>query len=132
MAQLYGKNGAIAIGAAASTIAYLDSWTLNFTGDKDEVTAFGQDFHTFLPTLQGATGSASGKSDPVASGQTSIRTMFCSGASVTTVALWLTESSGLVFTCSSVLIDGFSLGVPVANVQTFSFSFTVNARPSHS
>jgi len=131
MAQIWGKNGAVAIGAAASTVAYLDSWNMTFTGDKDEVTAFSDDWHKFLPTLQGATGSASGKSDPTASGQASIRTMFLSGASVVSVSLWLTETSGQVFTCSA-LVDSWSVGAQVGVYEPFSFAFTVIARPSHS
>lgn len=130
MAQIWGKNGLVSASALASTVAYLDTWSINFTSDKDEVTAFGGDWHTYLQTLQGATGSASGKSDPTASGQSAIRTMFLSGASVVAVSMWLTETTGQIFTCSA-LIDSWNVGVNVNQAETFSFNFTVNTRPSH-
>jgi len=131
MAQISGKNGQVYIGAATSSIAYLDNWSINFTTDKDEITAFGGDWHTFLLTgITGATGTMSGKSDPTASGQSQIRTLYLSGGSVVAVSLWLQETTGQVFTCS-VIVDSWGVGVSLNAVETFNASFTVNTRPSH-
>jgi hypothetical protein len=131
MAAIKGRDGQIALGAAASTIAYIDTWSISFSSDKDEITAFGDDWHKYIQTIQGATGSASGTRDTAATGQTNILATFCSAGTVASQNLWLTETTGAVFTCA-VLIDSIDIGVPVNGKETFSIGFTVNARPSHS
>jgi hypothetical protein len=131
MAAIKGRDGQIALGAAASTIAYIDTWSISLSSDKDEITAFGDDWHKYIQTIQGATGSASGTRDTAATGQTTILALFCSGGTVASQNMWLTETTGAVFTCA-VLIDSIDIGVPVNGKETFSIGFTVNARPSHS
>ena len=132
MAYLKGVSGQIAMSATASVIANITRWELRFSSDKEETTGFGGDnWHTFTQTMQGATGRMSGYSDPAATGQANIKEMFCSGASVVAFILMLTETTGHVFTCSSVLIDDWGIGIDAPRLQTFDASFTVNARPAH-
>jgi len=130
MAAIKGRDGQISLGAKASTIAYIDTWSISFSSDKDEITAFGDDWHKYIQTIQGATGQASGTRDTAATGQTTILALFCSGGTVATQSMWLQEESANVFTVS-VLIDSIDIGVPVNGKETFSIGFTVNARPGH-
>ena len=71
MARLHGRNGilyaAIASGAAASPVAYLSDWTVNFTVDKVEVTAMGDKTKTYVAGLPDAQGDFSGWYDDATS-----------------------------------------------------------------
>lgn len=64
MARIHGKGGfayvAIASGAAASPVAYLSDWTINFTVDQPEVTAFGDANKIYVAGLPDASGDFSG------------------------------------------------------------------------
>lgn len=51
---------AIASGAAASPIAYLTDWNINFTVDQPEVTAFGDANKIYVSGLPDASGDFSG------------------------------------------------------------------------
>ena len=62
--RLHGRNGiiyvGIASGAAASPIAYLSDWTINFTVDQPEVTAMGDTNKIYIAGLPDAAGDFSG------------------------------------------------------------------------
>lgn len=64
MARLHGKSGmvyvALASGAAASPIAYMSDWTINFTVDQPEVTAFGDLNKIYVSGLPDAAGDFTG------------------------------------------------------------------------
>lgn len=64
MARIHGKSGmcyvGVASGAAASPIAYLTDWNLNFTVDQPEVTAFGDLNKIYVSGLPDASGDFSG------------------------------------------------------------------------
>jgi hypothetical protein len=64
MARIHGKGGmiyvGIASGATASPIAYMTDWTLNFTVDQPEVTAFGDANKIYVSGLPDASGEFSG------------------------------------------------------------------------
>lgn len=64
MARIHGKGGlvyvGIASGAAASPIAYMSDWTINFTVDQPEVTAFGDANKIYVSGLPDASGDFSG------------------------------------------------------------------------
>ena len=64
MARIHGRNGilysGIASGAAASPVAFLSDWTINFTVDKVEVTAMGDHVKTYVAGLPDAQGDFSG------------------------------------------------------------------------
>ena len=50
----------IASGAAASPVAYMNDWTINFTVDQPEVTAFGDLNKIYVSGLPDASGEFSG------------------------------------------------------------------------
>lgn len=62
--RIHGRNGmcyvAIASGAAASPVAYLSDWSINFTVDQVEVTAFGDPNKLYVSGLPDASGDFSG------------------------------------------------------------------------
>lgn len=62
--RLHGRNGqvyfGIASGAAASPIAYLNDWSINFNVDIVEVTAFGDANKIYVAGLPDASGDFSG------------------------------------------------------------------------
>lgn len=61
MSRIHGRRGRLYVGlasgsAVASPVTFLNSWSINFTTDKVEVTAFGDDNRTYvsgLPDTQG-------------------------------------------------------------------------------
>jgi len=64
VARIHGKGGmcyaGILSGAAASPIAYLTDWDINFTVDQPEVTAFGDANKIYVAGLPDASGDFSG------------------------------------------------------------------------
>lgn len=64
MARIHGRNGvlyvAVASGGSASEIAYLNKWSIEFSVDDVEVTAFGDTNKTYVAGLPDASGSFGG------------------------------------------------------------------------
>ena len=64
MARIHGKGGMVYVGitsaGAASPIAYLSDWTINFAVDQPEVTAFGDLNKIYVSGLPDASGDFSG------------------------------------------------------------------------
>jgi hypothetical protein len=71
LARIHGKSGivyvGVASGAAASPIAFLNDWTMNFTLDKVEVTAFQDLNKVYVAGLPDASGDFSGWYDDASS-----------------------------------------------------------------
>jgi hypothetical protein len=75
MARLHGRNGIVYIGisapagvsAAASPVAYLSDWSINFTVNKVEVTAMGDKNLIYVAGLPDASGDFSGLYDDATS-----------------------------------------------------------------
>jgi hypothetical protein len=64
VARIHGRNGrvymALTSGGLAEPVAFLNSWSINFTVDKDEVTAFGDSNKVYVAGLPDAAGEFSG------------------------------------------------------------------------
>lgn len=64
MARVHGRNGICYMsatnGAAASPVAFLTDWSINFTTDKVDVTAMGDPNHIYVVGLPDASGDFSG------------------------------------------------------------------------
>jgi hypothetical protein len=65
MARIHGRNGIVYMGiatsaAAASPVAFLSDWTINFTVDKQDVTAMGDTNKIYVSGLPDAAGDFSG------------------------------------------------------------------------
>lgn len=64
MARIAGRNGRIyaniTSGGTAEPITFLNNWSINFTTDKIEVTAFGDTGKTYVAGLPDASGDYSG------------------------------------------------------------------------
>lgn len=62
--RVHGRNGivyvGVASGAAASPIAYLSTWSINFSVDLPEVTAMGDQNKIYVSGLPDASGDFSG------------------------------------------------------------------------
>ena len=71
MARIHGRNGilysGIASGSAASPIAFMSDWTINFTVDKVDVTAMGDKTKIYVAGLPDAAGDFSGWYDDATS-----------------------------------------------------------------
>ena len=67
MARIAGRSGrlyaAITSAGTAEPIAYLNNWSLNFSTDKIDVTAFGDTNKTYVSGLPDTQGDISGFSD---------------------------------------------------------------------
>ena len=75
MARIHGRNGIAYVGvstaSAASPVAFLSDWTMNYTVAKVDVTAMGDSNLTYVAGLPDASGDFSGWYD-MASSQTYI------------------------------------------------------------
>jgi hypothetical protein len=64
MARIHGRNGrlyaAIASGGTAEPVVFLNQWSIDFTVDNVEVTAFGDTNKTYVAGLPDSSGSFSG------------------------------------------------------------------------
>jgi hypothetical protein len=64
MARIAGRNGRlyanITSGGTAEPIAFLNNWSLSFTTDNIEVTAFGDTHKTYVSSLPDVSGSFAG------------------------------------------------------------------------
>jgi len=64
MSRIHGRNGriylALTSGGTAEPIAFLDSWSIDFAVDKQEVTAFGDPNKLYVAGLPDASGDFSG------------------------------------------------------------------------
>lgn len=73
MARIAGRNAVIYLGAttsaAASPITFQNTWSMNFTSEKIDVTAFGETTKTYVAGIADAQGEFSGFYDD-ASAQT--------------------------------------------------------------
>ena len=71
MARIHGRNGifycGIASGAAASPVAFMSDWTINFTVAKVDVTAMGDKNLVYVAGLPDAAGDLSGWYDDATS-----------------------------------------------------------------
>ena len=67
MGRIHGRNGRvymnIASGGTAEPIAFLSSWSIDFSVDKQEVTAFGDGNKIYVSGLSDASGDFSGYFD---------------------------------------------------------------------
>jgi hypothetical protein len=65
MARIHGRRGVVYVGiasdtVAASPVAFLNSWSINFSTDKADVTAFGDTNKVYVAGLPDAAGDFSG------------------------------------------------------------------------
>lgn len=64
MGRIHGRNGRvymnIASGGTAEPIAFLKTWSINFSTDKQDVTAFGDANHVYVAGLPDAQGEFDG------------------------------------------------------------------------
>lgn len=65
MARIHGRRGRIYMGIASDTseaepLPFLASWSINFTTEKSEVTAFGDENKVYVAGLPDASGEFSG------------------------------------------------------------------------
>jgi hypothetical protein len=64
MARIHGRNGRVYMnitsGGTAEPVAFLSSWSLNFSTDKQDVTAFGDANHVYVAGLPDAQGEFGG------------------------------------------------------------------------
>ena len=64
MARIHGRNGRVYMnltsGGTAEPVAFLNSWSVNFATDKEDVTAFGDGNKVYVAGLPDASGDFSG------------------------------------------------------------------------
>lgn len=64
MSRIHGRNGVIYLnltsGGTPEPVAYLNAWSIKFTTDTDEVTAFGDPNKTYVSGLPDCQGDFSG------------------------------------------------------------------------
>ena len=128
MAIKHGWDGALLVGG--NEVAALNSWTINFTGDALEKTAFGDDDRTYAPGLRSAAIDFSGYYTTTGTANVALTANFKSTATNTAATLIClvnrTAGSKSGWTGSGP-ITALTLGGAVDGLVPFSGSIQISA-----
>lgn len=124
MAALSGTAGSVAYLTGGTTVVgNLSEWRLDVAMSPQEITAFGDNWQKFLPSVRGATGTFQGNFDPTDTGQTSMRNAALGGSAV---ALRLYVSNTNYFNVGTAYLTGMGPGISQMGKGDTQFSFQVS------
>jgi hypothetical protein len=124
MAALSGTAGSVMYGGTSGTVVgEIREWNLDISHAPVEVTAFGDGWQEYVPSIRGATGSFSGNFDTSDTMQTNLRNSML-GGSVIALALRLNGSNA--FTIGSAYLTRMSPAIAVDGKADTAFDFQVS------
>lgn len=129
---IYGKYGKVTIGT--NPIALMGQWSMpGVSADSLESTAFGDEWKQFKMGLKdGGQITFSGLYDPTDTHQTSLRTYNADNTEVTTLRLYINNTSYFVPTTTNpvsyVQITAWEIGMDKAGLGTASFTAKVSGK----
>lgn len=124
MAALSGTAGSVVYMTGGTTIiGNLTEWRLDVSMSPQEITAFGDNWQKFLPSVRGATGTFQGNFDNSDSAQTSLRNAALGGSAV---ALRLYVSGSNYFNVGTAYLNGMGPGISQMGKGDVQFSFTAS------
>lgn len=124
MAALSGTAGSVVWNAGAGTVvAEIQEWSLDLSHSPVEVTAFGDNWERYVPSIRGATGSFSGNFDASDAEQSALRNSMLGGSAI---ALQLYVSGSNYFDVGTAYLTGMSPSVSVDGKADVSFDFQVS------
>lgn len=129
---IYGKYGKVTIGT--NPIALMGQWSMpGVSADSLESTSFGDEWKQFKMGLKdGGQITFSGLYDPTDAHQTSLRTYNADNTEVTTLRLYIDNTSYFVPTTTNpvsyVQITAWEIGMDKAGLGTASFTAKVSGK----
>lgn len=124
MAALSGTAGSVVyMTGGTTTVGEIREWSLDLSHSPVDVTAFGDVWERYVPSLRGATGSFSGNLDTADSAQTSLRNTMLGGSAL---ALRLYVSSSNYYNVGTAYLTGNSPGVSVDGKVDVGYDFQVS------
>lgn len=124
MAALSGTAGSVVyVTGGTTTVGNLTEWRLDVSMSPQEVTAFGDNWQKFLPSVRGATGTFQGNFDNSDAAQTSLRNAALGGSAV---ALRLYVAPSNYFNVGTAYLNGMGPGISQMGKGDVQFSFTAS------
>ena len=121
MPALSGTAGSVTIGTVP--VGEIAEWSLDLRHSPVDVTAFGDNWERYVPSIRGATGSFSGNFDDTNAGQTTLRNSMLGGSAV---ALQLYVSPTKYFNVGTAYLTGMSPAVSVSGKADTGHDFQVS------
>lgn len=124
MGALSGTAGSVVYTTGGTTaVGNLTEWRLDVSMSPQEITAFGDNWQKFLPSVRGATGTFQGNFDDTDATQTSLRNATLGGSAV---ALRLYVSGSKYFNVGTAYMTGMGPGISQMGKGDVQFSFQVS------
>lgn len=121
MAALSGTAGSVVLNGTA--VGEIAEWSLDLRHSPVDVTAFGDNWERYVPSIRGATGSFAGNLDPDSTQQTLLRNAMLGGSAI---SLQLYVSASKYFNVGTCYLTGLSPAVSVAGKADTSHDFQVS------
>jgi len=121
MPALSGTAGSVTIGTVP--VGEIAEWSLDLRHSPVDVTAFGDNWERYVPSIRGATGSFSGNFDDADAAQSTLRNSMLGGSAV---ALRLYVSPNKYFNVGTAYLTGMSPAVSVAGKADTGHDFQVS------
>lgn len=121
MSALSGTAGSVTIGTVP--VGEIAEWSLDLRHSPVDVTAFGDNWERYVPSIRGATGSFSGNFDDTDTAQSTLRNSMLGGSAV---ALRLYVSPTKYFNVGTAYLTGMSPAVSVAGKADTGHDFQVS------
>ncbi len=124
MAALSGTAGSVVYMTGGTTaVGEIREWSLDLSHSPVDVTAFGDVWERYIPSLRSATGSFSGNMDTADTVQTSLRNTMLGGSAL---ALRLYVSPTAYFAVGTAYLTGQNAGVSVDGKVDAGYDFQVS------
>ena len=121
MAAISGTAGSVTIGTVL--VGEIAEWSLDIGHSPVEVTAFGDNWQEYIPSLRNATGSFAGNFDTSDTAQTTLINSMLGGSAV---ALRCYVGTAKYFNAGTAYLTGLSPSISVAGKADVSYSFQVS------
>ncbi len=124
MAALSGTAGSVVYTTGGNaTVGNISEWSLDLSHSPVEVTAFGDDWQKYVPSIRGATGSFSGNFDHADTPQTDLLDDVLDG---TVFGLRLYMDSAKYFLIATAYVTGISPSTSQSGKADVSVDFLVS------
>lgn len=127
MGALSGTAGSVVLMPGTVVIGEIAEWSLDLSHSPVDVTAFGDDWARYVPSIRNATGSLSGNFDSADSGQSSLLQAMLGGSAV---AFRLFVSPTKYFNIGTAYLTGVGPSISQTGKGDVSYSFQNSAEVS--
>jgi hypothetical protein len=122
MAAYAGRDGYVTVGG--STVAYIDSWTMNATIGTADITAFGGTARSYEQTLRDVTVSITGTMDRSDAEQATLMDQFEDAALADVAVRLYTQSAN--YWSGNVRLTGMTVNSAVGDKVSITWNGAVN------